>query len=163
MAIDSACSSSLVALHQARRALQLRECELAVVAGVNTLDPQSSLACALASMTAADGQGRTFDAAADGYSRAEGCVAVVLKPLTRAVADGDRIHAVIRGSAVMQDGKSASLTAPNALMQQRVLQRALDDAGVSPNEVHLLETHGTGTQLGDPIEVSAPCHSSNGI
>jgi acyl transferase domain-containing protein len=111
MAIDTACSSSLVALHAARRALQLGECELALVGGVNCLDASSSLACAVAGMTAADGLCRTFDQAAGGYSRAEGCGVVVLKRMSEVVRDGDEVYAVVKGSAVKQDGKSASLTA----------------------------------------------------
>jgi acyl transferase domain-containing protein len=111
MAIDTACSSSLVALHAARRALQLGECDLALVSGVNCLDASSSLACAVAGMTSPDGLCRTFDADANGYSRAEGCGVVVLKRLGDAVRDGDAVHCVVKGSAVKQDGKSASLTA----------------------------------------------------
>ncbi|MBM3288790.1 MAG: SDR family NAD(P)-dependent oxidoreductase, partial [Candidatus Hydrogenedentes bacterium] len=101
------------------------------------------------------GRCKTFDASADGYVRGEGCAVVVLKPLAQAVADGDTIHAVIRGSAVNHDGRSNGITAPNGLAQQDVVRRALADAGVAPREVGYIEAHGTGTSLGDPIEVDA--------
>ena len=111
MAIDTACSSSLVALHTARRALQLNECDFALVCGVNCLDPSSSLACAVAGMTSPDGNCRTFDKSANGYGRAEGCGVVVLQRLTDAQRDQKSVYCVVKGSAVKQDGKSASLTA----------------------------------------------------
>ena len=156
MVIDTACSSSLVAMNQACMALQISRCNTAVVAGVNLiLTPWISIQYARAGMTSVDGKCHTFDESANGYSRGEGCVAMVLKRLDDAVRDGDGIYAVIRGSAVMQDGKSASLTAPNGLSQQDLIKNALDDAGVSPNSVSYLEAHGTGTKLGDPIETEA--------
>jgi acyl transferase domain-containing protein len=111
MAVDTACSSSLVALHLARRSLQLGECDLALVAGVNVLDAASSLACAAAGMTSPTGRCRTFDAAADGYARAEGCGVLLLKRVRDCVRDADQVYCVVAGSAVKQDGKSASLTA----------------------------------------------------
>ena len=151
--VDTACSSSLVALHAARRALQLGECDLALVAGVNVLDAQGSLACAVAGMTSPDGVCHTFDAAANGYSRAEGCGVMVLKRAAEALRDGDTLHALVRGSAVRQDGRSASLTAPNGKAQEELLRCALKDAGVEAREVQVLESHGTGTALGDPVEV----------
>ena len=154
--VDTACSSSLVALNQASLALQDRQCSVAVVAGVNLiLTPWISVAYARAGMTSADGKCHTFDKAANGYCRGEGCGAVVLKRLSDAERDGDRIYAVVKGSAVMQDGKSASLTAPNGLAQEQLLRSALADAGLQPQDVSMVEAHGTGTKLGDPIEVGA--------
>lgn len=111
MAIDTACSSSLCALHAARRALQLQECELALVCGVNILDAASSLACAVAGMLSPDGRCKTFDQSADGYSRGEGCGVIVLKRTSDCVRDNNDMYCIIRGSAVQHDGKSASLTA----------------------------------------------------
>jgi len=154
-AVDTACSSSLVALHSARRSLQLGECDMAVVACENVLSAQSSLACAVAGMTSADGRCHVFDASAQGYGRGEGCGALVLKRMSEAVSDEDGIYAIVRGSAVMQDGKSASLTAPNGLAQEELLRTALQDAGLEPREVSVIEAHGTGTKLGDPVETSA--------
>ena len=106
-------------------------------------------------MTSPDGKCHTFDEAANGYCRGEGCGAFVLKRMSDAVRDGDKVYAVIRGSAVMQDGKSASLTAPNGRAQEQLLRSALRDAGVDPNDVRYIEAHGTGTKLGDPIETEA--------
>jgi acyl transferase domain-containing protein len=152
---DTACSSSLVALHSARRSLQSGDCNVAVVAGINILAPGASVAFAVAGMTSSDGKCHTFDEAANGYCRGEGCGAVVLKRMEDAVRDGDRIYAVVKGSAVMQDGKSASLTAPNGLAQEQLLRSALNDAGLSADRVSYIESHGTGTKLGDPIEIGA--------
>ena len=156
VAIDTACSSSLVAVHQAVAALQRDEADLALAGGVNAiLSPALTRAFKEGGMLSPDGRCKTFDAAADGYVRGEGCGMVVLKPLADAAADGDRIWAVIRGSAVNQDGASAGLTVPNGPAQERVISEALERAGVEPAEVDYLEAHGTGTELGDPIEVHA--------
>jgi len=156
LAIDTACSSSLVAIHQAVHALRRGECALALAGGVNLiLAPQMSIALSQAGMLAPDGRCKTFDAAADGYVRGEGCALLVLKRIEDAARDGDRILALIRGSAVNQDGRSNGLTAPNGLAQQRVIAAALAAAGVAPAEIAYVETHGTGTALGDPIEVKA--------
>ncbi|MCB1127075.1 MAG: type I polyketide synthase, partial [Verrucomicrobiae bacterium] len=156
LAIDTACSSSLVALHQACQALRSGECDLALAGGVNALlTPESMIATCRARMLSSDGHCKTFDASADGYSRGEGCGVVVLKRLSEAQRDGDRILAVIRGSAVNQDGASSGLTVPNGPAQERVIEAALQQAGLEPGEVDYLEAHGTGTSLGDPIEVQA--------
>ena len=156
IAVDTACSSSLVAVHQATAALQRGEADLALAGGVNAiLSAASTESFARAGMLSPDGRCKTFDAAADGYVRGEGCGMVVLKRLEDAEADGDRIWAVIRGSAVNQDGASAGLTVPNGPAQERVIEEALQRAGMEPAEVDYLEAHGTGTELGDPIEVHA--------
>jgi acyl transferase domain-containing protein len=154
--VDTACSSSLVAVHQACQALRLQECNLALAGGVNVLlSAKTAMTFSHAHMLAPDGRCKTFDAAADGYVRGEGCGVVVLKRLDDAIRDGDRIRAVIRGSAINQDGASGGLTVPNGVAQQRVIAEALQSAGVKPGDVGYLEAHGTGTSLGDPIEVQA--------
>ena len=156
IAIDTACSSSLVAVHLACQSLRSSECNLALAGGVNLiLFSEGSISLAKWGMLAADGRCKTFDAAADGYVRGEGCGVVVLKRLSDALRDGDPILAVIRGSAVNQDGRSSGLTAPNQLAQQAVLRRALAGARLEPAQVGYVEAHGTGTPLGDPIEVEA--------
>ncbi|PCI41084.1 MAG: hypothetical protein COB51_14325, partial [Moraxellaceae bacterium] len=156
MAIDTACSSSLVSLHQACQSLRNDECSMALAGGVNLLlAPQMSIALSQAGMLAADGRCKTFDASANGYVRGEGCGLLVLKRLDHANRDGDKVLAVIRGSAVNQDGRSNGLTAPNGLAQQRVVSAALAAANVTGNEISYVETHGTGTSLGDPIEVNS--------
>jgi acyl-CoA synthetase (AMP-forming)/AMP-acid ligase II/3-oxoacyl-(acyl-carrier-protein) synthase/acyl carrier protein len=156
LAVDTACSSSLVAVHLACQSLRSGECDLALVGGVNLmLSPTLSTALAQAGMLSPDGRCKTFDASANGYGRGEGCGVVVLKPLRLALEAGDRILAMIEGSAVNQDGLSNGLTAPNGLAQQRVIQKALQKAGVSPDRIGYVEAHGTGTSLGDPIELSA--------
>ncbi|KUI22420.1 polyketide synthase [Mycobacterium sp. GA-1285] len=156
VAVDTACSSSLVAMHQACQALRLGECDLALAGGVNVLlTPATMITFSSAHMLAPDGRCKTFDAAADGYVRGEGCGVIVIKRLEDAVRDGDRIRAVIRGSAINQDGASGGLTVPNGVAQQRVITDALKRAGVEPGAVGYLEAHGTGTSLGDPIEAQA--------
>lgn len=154
--VDTACSSSLVAIHQACQALLLDECDLALAGGANVLlSPATMITFSQSRMLAADGKCKTFDASADGYVRGEGCGVIVIKRLQDALRDGDRIRAVIRGSAVNQDGASGGLTVPNGVAQQRVITEALDRAGLAPGDVDYLEAHGTGTSLGDPIEVQA--------
>ena len=156
IAVDTACSSSLVALHLAGQGLRLRECDRALVGGINLmLTPEMNISFSKARMMAADGRCKTFDAAADGYVRGEGCAVVVLRRLADALADGDRILAVVRGSAINQDGRSGGLTAPNRLAQEEVLRAALANAGVRACDIGYVEAHGTGTSLGDPIEVGA--------
>lgn len=156
MAIDTACSSSLVAAHLAANSLRSRECNLALVGGVNLiLWPETTVNFCQSGMLAADGHCKTFDEAANGYVRSEGVGIVVLKRLSDAVADGDTILALIRGAAVNQDGRTSGLTAPNGPAQENVIRTALANAGIEPHEVSYVETHGTGTPLGDPIEVQA--------
>ena len=155
-AVDTACSSSLVAVHQACQSLRTGECDLALAGGVNLiLNPQLTVTFSQAQMMAADGRCKTFDASADGYVRSEGCGVVALKRLTDAQRDGDPILGVIQGSAINQDGQSNGLTAPNSLAQQSVIRQALANAGISAEQVDYIEAHGTGTSLGDPIEVNA--------
>ena len=156
IALDTACSSSLVAVHLACQALRLHECDLALAGGVNLiLTPEMNINFSKARMMARDGRCKTFDAAADGYVRGEGCALLVLRRLSEALANGDHIHAVIRGSAIGQDGRSGGLTAPNGPAQEAVIRAALLNAGLSANKVGYVETHGTGTSLGDPIEAHA--------
>ena len=156
LAIDTACSSSLVAVHLACRSLWDGESELALAGGVNLiLLPEVLASFAKAGFLSADGRCKTFDAQADGYVRGEGAGMVVLKPLSRASADGDPIYAVIRGGAVNQDGRTNGLTAPSRLAQEAVLRAAYPQAGISPGQVDYVEAHGTGTLLGDPIELAA--------
>lgn len=156
ISIDTACSSSLVALHLACQGLRQGDCRLALVGGVSLiLTPELNVNFSKAGMMAADGRCKTFDANADGYVRGEGGAMLVLRRLSEATADGDRILAVIRGSAINQDGRSNGLTAPNGPAQEAVLRAALAHAGVAPARVGYLECHGTGTSLGDPIEVNA--------
>ena len=156
VAVDTACSSSLVAVHQACQALHSGDCDLALAGGVNVLlSPVSIIAASRARMLSPDGRCKTFDAGADGYVRSEGCGILVLKRLSDAERDGDRICAVIPSSAVNQDGASSGLTVPNGGAQQRLIAMALTRAGLVGGDVDYLEAHGTGTPLGDPIEVQA--------
>ncbi|MDE0108515.1 MAG: SDR family NAD(P)-dependent oxidoreductase, partial [Bryobacterales bacterium] len=156
IAVDTACSSSLVALHQAAAALRAGEADLALAGGVNAiLSSEPTRIFTDAGMLAADGRCKTFDEAADGYVRGEGCGMVVLKRLADAEAAGDRILAVVLGSAVNQDGASAGLSVPNGPAQERVIAEALARADVEASSVDYLEAHGTGTELGDPVEVEA--------
>ena len=156
MAVDTACSSSLVATHQAVAGLQRGDADLALAGGVNIILSGRLLEFrANAGMLSPDGQCKAFDASANGYVRGEGCGILVLKRLCDAEADGDRIWGVIRGSALNQDGASPGLTVPSGAAQQRVIEAALERAGVHPSDIDYLETHGTGTEVGDPIEIDA--------
>ncbi|MGB3533735.1 MAG: type I polyketide synthase, partial [Microcoleaceae cyanobacterium] len=154
--LDTTCSSSLLAVHLACQSLRNKECNLALAGGVNLmLSPEATIGFCKLKALAADGRCKTFDAKADGYSRGEGCGIVVLKRLSDAVANHDNILAVIRGSAVNHDGQSNGLTAPNGSAQEAVIRQALNNAKVQPEEIQYVEVHGTGTSLGDPIEVLA--------
>ncbi|MGR3219879.1 MAG: amino acid adenylation domain-containing protein [Candidatus Anammoxibacter sp.] len=156
MTIDTACSSSLVALHLAISSLQTGESDMAMAGGVELiLTPESYIAFSKINALAVDGPCRPFDDAADGYTKGEGCGIVVLKRFSDASRDGDNILAVFKGSAVNQDGESSGLTAPNAIAQMKVINMALDNAGLSPDDIDYIEAHGTGTRLGDPIEARA--------
>ena len=156
ISIDTACSSSLVSLHLAAQALRNSECDLALAGGVNLiLTPELNIAFSRGRMMAADGHCKTFDASADGYVRSEGCGMIVLRRLSDALDAQDPILAVIRGSAINQDGHSAGLTAPNGTAQEDLIRAALKDAGLEGRDLDFVETHGTGTPLGDPIEVRA--------
>ncbi|MCG6894451.1 MAG: SDR family NAD(P)-dependent oxidoreductase, partial [Desulfobacteraceae bacterium] len=152
--IDTACSSSLVAVHRAVASLRAGECELAVAGGVSLLlTPGTLLAAARLGVLSPSGRCRTFDKDADGYVKGEGLGAVLLKPLERAVRDRDHVYGVIRGSAVNHGGRAHSLTAPNARAQAKLLRAAFADACVDPRTLSYIEVHGTGTELGDPVEV----------
>ncbi|MEM6448169.1 MAG: type I polyketide synthase, partial [Cyanobacteria bacterium P01_D01_bin.123] len=154
LAVETACSSSLVALHMACQSLRSGETDACLAGGVSLmLIPDPTIAYSQSRMMAPDGRCKTFDASADGYVRGEGCGVLVLKRLSDAIAAGDTIQALIRGTAVNQDGLSNGLTAPNGPSQQAVIRQALANAGVAPNQIDYIEAHGTGTSLGDPIEM----------
>jgi acyl transferase domain-containing protein/acyl carrier protein len=154
--VDSACSSSLSAIHIACKSLRTGECDLALAGGVNViLLPDAMVLFSRWGMLAPDGKCKTFDAAADGMVRAEGCGLVALKRLSDALAAGDPIRAVIRGSALNSDGRSSGITVPNGPAQEAVIRAALASAGLSPADIDFVEAHGTGTPIGDPIEVEA--------
>jgi acyl transferase domain-containing protein/acyl carrier protein len=156
LTVDTACSSSLVAVHLACAALRADECDIAIVGGVNAvLSPLSTAAECRAHMLSPSGRCRAFDNNADGFVRGEGCGVVVLQRLSDAQSEGRQIEAIIAGSAVNHDGRSAGLTVPNQRAQSELLQAALRAARIEPDEVLFIETHGTGTPLGDPIEVAA--------
>jgi acyl transferase domain-containing protein/NADPH:quinone reductase-like Zn-dependent oxidoreductase/acyl carrier protein len=156
LAVDTACSSSLVAAHLACRSLWNGETDLALTGGVSLmLRPEPTIGFSKASMLARDGRCKSFDAAADGYARAEGVGVLVLKRLADAQADGDAIYAVIRATAVNQDGRTPGISVPNARAQEALVRAALADAGIAPESVQYVEAHGTGTPVGDPIEASA--------
>jgi acyl transferase domain-containing protein/SAM-dependent methyltransferase/acyl carrier protein len=156
IAVDTACSSSLVAVHLACQSLRNKECDLALAGGVNAiLDPENSISLSKSGLIARDGRCKVFDQGADGFARAEGGGIVVLKRLSDALSGNDPILALIKGSAVNQDGRSNGLTAPNGPSQKAVILAALANAGVDSERISYIEAHGTGTVLGDPIEVRA--------
>lgn len=154
MALDTACSSSLVSLHLAVQGLRRGECSLALAGGVSAVHhPRHHIIFTQANMLAPDGRCKTFDERADGYGRSEGCGVLVLKRLSDALKDGDQVLALVRGSAIAQDGESAGLTVPNGSAQEMVMRRALESAMLRPADIQYVEAHGTGTPLGDPIEI----------
>ncbi|RKP45285.1 type I polyketide synthase [Trinickia fusca] len=156
LSIDTACSSALVAVHEAVESLRRRECHAALAVSTNLLlAPEATIAFSKARMMSPDGRCQSFDERANGYVRSEGAAALVLKTLSQARADDDRIHAVIRGSAINQDGASSGLTVPNGPAQTALIRRAIANAGLRPQDIGYIEAHGTGTALGDPIEVGA--------
>lgn len=156
IAIDTACSSSLVALHMACQSLRTGESTTAIAGGVNlTLAPEAGLIVSKMNLLSPEGQCKAFSNSADGYVRGEGCGLVILKPLEDAIAEGLSVKAIIKGSAINHDGKSQSLTAPNLNAQVGVIKAALQKASITPNTINYVEAHGSGTMLGDAIEVTA--------
>ncbi|QSJ15495.1 type I polyketide synthase [Nostoc sp. UHCC 0702] len=156
MAVDSACSSSLVTVHLACQSLRNGDCNQALAGGVNLiLSPETTVGLSRAQILSPDGRCKAFDASANGMIRGEGCGIIVLKRLSDAIADRDQILAVIRGSAVNQDGPSSGLTVPNGVAQEALIRQALSRAKIAATDVSYIEAHGTGTSLGDPIEVRA--------
>ena len=154
--VDTACSSSLVAVHLACESLRVRTSDLAVVGGASLLlSPERTISLSKWGFMSPEGRCKSFDAGADGWVRGEGCGVVVLRRLSDALAAGDRILAVIRGTAINQDGRSTVLTAPNGAAQVAVIRQALDNGHVSPADIDYIEAHGTGTVIGDPIEFEA--------
>lgn len=153
--VDTACSSALVALHRAAESIRSGDCELAIAGGVNLLlSPAVFVSFLEAGMLSEDGKCKTFDRCANGYVRGEGAGAVVLKPLNRAIKDGDHVYGIIKATAVNHGGRSASLTAPNMLAQSELIIETYEKAKLDPATISYIEAHGTGTSLGDPIEVN---------
>ena len=157
VAVDTACSSSLTCVHLAARSLRARDCDMALVGGVNLIfSPELSINLSQAGMLSATGRCQTFSSRGGRFVRGEGCGVLLLKRLSEAQAAGDRILCLLRGSAVNQDGRSNGLTAPNGLAQQAVIRSALADAQLEPHEIDYVEAHGTGTALGDPDRNGRP-------
>ncbi|MCI3900370.1 SDR family NAD(P)-dependent oxidoreductase [Streptomyces spectabilis] len=155
MAVDTMCSSSLTAIHLACEAIRSGQCAAAVAGGVNvSVHPNKYVMLSQGKFTSSDGRCRSFGEGGDGYVPGEGVGAVLLKPLERAIADGDQIHAVIKGTALNHGGRTHGFSVPNPAAQGDVITRALARAGVAPHELSYLEAHGTGTSLGDPIELT---------
>jgi acyl transferase domain-containing protein/NADPH:quinone reductase-like Zn-dependent oxidoreductase/thioesterase domain-containing protein/acyl carrier protein len=156
MAMDTACSSALTACHVACQSLWRGDCTMAVVAGVNAILKQDNyVAFSRMSMLSPDGRCKTFDASANGFVRGEGVGAIILKPLSAAQADGDKIYALIRSTAANQDGRTNGITVPSRHAQEMLIRQACRDADISPGEISYVEAHGTGTPVGDPIETNA--------
>jgi acyl transferase domain-containing protein/acyl carrier protein len=154
-AIDTACSSSLVAIHSALESIKLGNCEMAIAGGVNVLtSPKLYISLSKSGVLCEDGRCKTFDKNADGYVRGEGAGAILLKPLSKAVEDGDHIYAIIKGSHVNHGGHVNSLTTPNPNAQAELIVSAWEKSGINPSTIDYIETHGTGTKLGDPIEIN---------
>ena len=156
IAMDTACSSALTAIHVACEHLRAGRCELALAGGVTVMiTPDGFIGFSQASMLSPDGRCRAFDAGANGFVRGEGAGMIVLKPLHRALADGDTVHAVIHGTSANQDGHTNGIMVPGEEAQARLVREACADAGIDPREVGFVEAHGTGTAVGDPIEAHA--------
>ncbi|GMQ63945.1 SDR family NAD(P)-dependent oxidoreductase [Vallitalea maricola] len=159
MPIDTMCSSSLTAIHEACQHLRLGECEMAIAGGVNLyLHPSNYIQLSSNNMLSSDGQCKSFGEGNNGFVPGEGVGAILLKPLSRAVNDGDNIHAVIRGSSINHDGKTNGYTVPNPIAQGEVIRSALEKSGVNARAISYIEAHGTGTKMGDPIEVTGLLH-----
>lgn len=156
MTIDTACSSSLVAIHQACRALQNRDADMCLAGGVNYMSAVNTfMMLCRGQFLAKDGRSKSFDASADGYGRGEGCALVALKRLSNAEADGDQILATIRGSGVNQDGATPGITVPNPVAQAKLMRKVYAEADITAREIDFFEAHGTGTPVGDPLEIQA--------
>jgi iturin family lipopeptide synthetase A len=156
--VDTACSSSLVAVHLACKAIQQGDCEMAIAGGIHTILLPISLGL---DMESSDARAKTFDADSDGTGLGEGVASILLKPLNKAIEDGDHIYAVIKGSAINQDGTTIGITAPNPIAQSDVVEAAWNDAGIHPDTLTFIEAHGTGTKLGDPVEISGLIRAFN--
>ncbi|WP_127530131.1 SDR family NAD(P)-dependent oxidoreductase [Paenibacillus kobensis] len=153
--IDTACSSSLVAIHKAVEAIRAGQCDLALAGGVSViLRPTYYIGLSKAAMLSPDGQCKAFDKDANGYVRGEGCGMLLLKPLSKALADGDHIYALVKGSGTNHGGHANTLTTPNPNAQADLLADCWRNSGIDPSTVGYIETHGTGTSLGDPIEIN---------
>lgn len=160
LSLDTACSGSLNAIHAAVQSLQAGECKIALAGGVNLLlTPTRYISFAKTGMLSPTGSCKTFDDSADGYVRGEGAGVLILKPLEQALEDGDRIHGIIKGSAINHNGKTHTLTYPNPDAQAEVICEAYRKAGISPQSVSYIETHGTGTPKGDPLEFQGLCRA----
>lgn len=156
MVIRTACSSSLTGLHEACMAIHRGDCRAAIVGGTNLiLNPNMTIAMTEQGVLAPDGQCKTFDANADGYARGEGVVAIMVKKVSDAVRDNDPIRAIVRSSAINSDGRTAGLSLPNSTSHEALMRRTHDMAGLAYSRTAMIECHGTGTQVGDPLEVSA--------
>jgi|LSQX01.1.fsa_nt_gb polyketide synthase PksN len=153
ISVDTACSSSLVAVHLACREIQSGECDMAIVGGVKLHTVPLDKEEFRLGIESSDGRTRAFDDSSDGTGIGEGMGAILLKPYKKAVKDKDHIYAVIRGSAINQDGRSIGITAPNQISQAEVIVKAWENAGINPETISYIQTHGTGTELGDPIEI----------